>query len=353
MGVAHDHLRWNSGAMKRSVSAWGLLSARRIAVRVSSEASGPRAGLDRGGRIDPAGDPAAIWFETSRRCASPSIQAASSSAKPFGADGRHSGSPSMFCACMTGPISGGVTSAARSDATIHSPGRLSLRRGVSPGFRRGDERDRDFLEVAVGGDEALGELVGERGNRLVAHEMPHQLGRDVLGGRGMAGEHREHGAALIEFAVGVGLAEDRLRARLVHARIEDEHAAARLSRRHHGPAGDDGGEPGDIVLGVDGTHAQRMQLQDFAGEVLVEALAAIAAGDRIRADRARIVEIDRACRDGFPPPAACRRSGPPHAAGSPRAHRRRRWRAADPCPRKCRSDWTRTMPAARQSRCPQ
>ena len=43
VGVAHCHLRWNSGAMNRSVRACGRLSARRIAVRVSSLASGPSA----------------------------------------------------------------------------------------------------------------------------------------------------------------------------------------------------------------------------------------------------------------------------------------------------------------------
>src|SRR5205823_5907586 len=39
--VRHDHLRRNSGAIKSSASACGLLSARIMASRVSAEASGP------------------------------------------------------------------------------------------------------------------------------------------------------------------------------------------------------------------------------------------------------------------------------------------------------------------------
>jgi hypothetical protein len=116
--------------------------------------------------------------------------------------------------------------------------------------------------------------------KLVADEMPYQLGRDVVGGRGMARQHGQHGAALLDSPVGETAAEDGLGARLVHARIKDVGAAPRLPRRHHAPAGDDGGETGDVVLGIDGAHAQRMEFQNLAGEVFVEPLAAIAAGDR-------------------------------------------------------------------------
>jgi len=42
-----------------------------------------------------------------------------------------------------------------------------------------------------------------------------------------------------------------------------------------------------------------MEFQYLAGEVLVEPLAAIAAGDRIRSDRARIVEVDEHPRMAF------------------------------------------------------
>ena len=59
-----------------------------------------------------------------------------------------------------------------------------------------------------------------------------------------------------------------------------------------GPAGEHVGEADDVVLGVDGAHTQRMQLQDLAREVLVEAAGAIDAGDRVRAHRRRLVEVE-------------------------------------------------------------
>jgi hypothetical protein len=79
----------------------------------------------------------------------------------------------------------------------------------------------------------------------------------------------------------------------MHARIEGELPAPLrvLARRSDRPAGDDLGEIGDVRLGVPRAHAERMQLEDFACKVLVEALVLIAPGDRLRADRARVVEI--------------------------------------------------------------
>jgi hypothetical protein len=61
----------------------------------------------------------------------PSIQAELSSEKPLGAGGRHSGSPSMFCAWITGRTSGGVMPIARKAARNHVPGGLSLVRGAA------------------------------------------------------------------------------------------------------------------------------------------------------------------------------------------------------------------------------
>ena len=122
-----------------------------------------------------------------------------------------------------------------------------------------------------------------------------------------------------------------------------------VARRHHAPSGDDVGETGDVVLGIAGAHAQRMQFQDLAGEVFVEALAAVDAGDRIRARSSAHCRDRSASPDGSRPPAACRRNGRAHAAGSPRAHRRRTSRT-DPCRPRCRNGWTRTTPAARRSR---
>ena len=101
------------------------------------------------------------------------------------------------------------------------------------------------------------------------------------GDRRMAGEVGEHGAALLDAVVGIGLVEHALRSRLVQARIEDELRAV-LGIAGGGddrPPREHVGETGDVVLGVAAAHAERMQLQDLAREVLVEPTGAIDAGD--------------------------------------------------------------------------
>src|SRR5438445_11139941 len=118
--------------------------------------------------------------------------------------------------------------------------------------------------------------------------MAGELVRHMLSGGGVAGEIAEHAAALIEARVGIGLANDRLRSRLMHARIESELAAAHriLRRQSNAPAGDDLGEGRDIVLGVDRAHPERMQLENLAREILVQTATAILAGLRGRTNRA-------------------------------------------------------------------
>ena len=59
------------------------------------------------------------------------------------------------------------------------------------------------------------------------------------------------------------------------------------------PAGQDAGELGHVGLGVAAVHAQRVQLHQLAGEVLVQAAVAALAGGRARADRAGVVEVDQ------------------------------------------------------------
>src|SRR5215510_14308982 len=123
--------------------------------------------------------------------------------------------------------------------------------------------------------------------------MARELARHMRRGGGMAGESGEHAAALIKTGVGIGLAHDALRAWLMHVRIKRELAATRriLHRVNNAPAGNDLGEARYVVLGVDRANAERMQLQDLAREIFIEAAAAIPAGLRVRADGARIVEI--------------------------------------------------------------
>ncbi len=61
----------------------------------------------------------------------------------------------------------------------------------------------------------------------------------------------------------------------------------------HRPAGQQARGFGDIGLGVAAIHAQRVQLQQLARQVFVEALLAALAGARIRADRLRVVQIQQ------------------------------------------------------------
>ncbi len=131
--------------------------------------------------------------------------------------------------------------------------------------------------------------------RIVGDEMARELARDVGGGGRMAREIREHGAALRDVGLVVDLADYALRARLVQARIEHELVAVRriAGGRNDGPAGQHLGEAGHVGLVIDRAHAERMQLEDLTREVLVEPGAADQAGDRLRADRAGVVEIEQ------------------------------------------------------------
>src|SRR5499427_1824616 len=120
--------RWNSGAMTKSVSACTLVSARATACHVSCAASGPSAtSTSSCGSTSPATTCANKLAAWSRRLSPPS-QAALSSEKPLGADGRHNGSPSRACWLVMPSMLGFTRPAARRVATSHSPGRLILAR---------------------------------------------------------------------------------------------------------------------------------------------------------------------------------------------------------------------------------
>src|SRR5205807_5740194 len=58
------------------------------------------------------------------------------------------------------------------------------------------------------------------------------------------------------------------------------------------PSGDHLGEARDVVLCIPGAHAERMQLEDLAPEILVQPGLVDQAGDRLRSDRAEIVEVN-------------------------------------------------------------
>src|SRR5262249_2687780 len=124
----HDHLLWNSGAINTNVTACALLSARATAWRVVGVASGPsvvsRTAL---GSSRSAAFCAKALAESSR-WARPSSQALLSSENPFGAGGRHRGSPNRLVPCTSRRPSPARSPAARRIATYHSPGRLILAR---------------------------------------------------------------------------------------------------------------------------------------------------------------------------------------------------------------------------------
>ena len=90
----------------------------------------------------------------------------------------------------------------------------------------------------------------------------------------------------------VGLAQQLDRARLVRAGVEGEGAglAEHARRPDDRPSRENAGESGDVGLAVAAADADRVQLQDFAAQVLVEAAVRALAGSRVRADGARVVE---------------------------------------------------------------
>ncbi len=93
----------------------------------------------------------------------------------------------------------------------------------------------ELLEVAAGIEEALAQPLDQRGRGLVGNEVAREFARDVLCGRGMAREIGEHAAALLDAGVVVTLSDHGLRARLMHARIEIEFAAAARDPAAAGP----------------------------------------------------------------------------------------------------------------------
>ncbi len=76
---------------------------------------------------------------------------------------------------------------------------------------------------------------------------------------------------------------------------EDEFAAAFgvRSGRDHRPAGQHIGKARHVVLRVAAVDTERVQLEDLARQVLVQALGLVDAAGRIRSDRLRVVEVEQ------------------------------------------------------------
>ena len=103
--------------------------------------------------------------------------------------------------------------------------------------------------------------------------------------RGIGGEVAQHGASLLYRYVVVIISQHHLSAGFVQAGIEREFSTMLgiVAWRHQGPPGQYVGKRDHVFLGVAATHAQRMQLQNLASEIFIEAAGAVDARDRIRA----------------------------------------------------------------------
>ncbi len=122
----------------------------------------------------------------------------------------------------------------------------------------------------------------------------------MLGGRRLAREIGQHGSALINAAPGIAFAEHNLFARLVQALGENEFAAmVGFGGQDPGPAGQHLGEARDIGLRIAAADAERVQFENFAGEIFVQSLVAIDAGDGVGAHRLDVVEIEQHRRMAF------------------------------------------------------
>ena len=120
--------------------------------------------------------------------------------------------------------------------------------------------------------------------------MAGELGREMVGGARIGGEVGEHGEPLRLALLRIGAADDLARARLVDrlGEMEIAGAAGAAEQPLHraageavdGPAGQHAREFGDVGLAVAAVHAERVQLQDLAREILVEPAAL--AGEALR-----------------------------------------------------------------------
>jgi hypothetical protein len=118
--------------------------------------------------------------------------------------------------------------------------------------------------------------------------------------RRMMGQVGEHCAALIGSALGVKLAEHCLLARLVQALVEQKLAAMRgvgcVGRR---PAGQHLGEIRHVGLRIAAADTERVEFENFTGEILVQPFVAVDARNRVGAHRADIVEVIKHRRMAF------------------------------------------------------
>src|SRR5262249_10162261 len=150
---------------------------------------------------------------------------ASLSSKPFGDGGVHNGSPSRPCPSANGSGSPRVP-VARIIATAHSHGRLSF---VCSGAQASSAVIRPLalsLRLPAGSRKICSSRSTSWGGGSSATKW-RELAGNVAGDGRMAGDISQHGAALFDAGIDIGLVHDALRPRLVHAPVEDELGAVR------------------------------------------------------------------------------------------------------------------------------
>ena len=205
--------------------------------------------------------------------------------------------------------------------------RAELARVLAPGLGFVDERTRDGLEIAVARREHARDAFDRRGRRLVADEVRHQLGGDELRGGRMPAQRanrrarppprRPRCSALAApsccrvraAAPGRRTRSGRPARAAAAPPVRADLAAAvdcACSRRVAGPADAVDGPSGQdlrqllhVLLGVAAVDAERVQLEQLARVVLVQAAplaVAVAALTRARAagggaDRLEVIEV--------------------------------------------------------------
>ena len=114
----------------------------------------------------------------------------------------------------------------------------------------------------------------------------------MFGGLGLAGEIVQRRLALLHAVVAIDLAHDGLVAGLVDAgQVAERHVVVRAHVAVDAPSGEDLGERDDVGLGVAGRDPDRVQLEQFARVVLVEAAAGALAVPAVRPGRVVVVEV--------------------------------------------------------------
>ena len=120
--------------------------------------------------------------------------------------------------------------------------------------------------------------------------MNRHLARDMPCGRRIVRQILDRGDAAVESGR-IGAAAQRHVARLMTIVVIGKAVVLAVAAER--PAGQDLRHRDDVVLRVAAVHAERVELHQFAAEIFVESLAGKFSGARMRADRLRIVEIQK------------------------------------------------------------